>query len=577
MMTRFHIRDILLPTPVHGSSSKVRGTRRMRGLFILPAVFLVQAACSVDVPPTPHKKELAEERRLSTQFPEPDAAVVLSRKQRAHQVVVAMYAQPRHLNPALRIGTWGYRVAMHTVYESLVRRNPKTMKIEPCLATHWTVSPDGRTYTFTIRRGVRWHDGKMLTAQDVWFSLSRVLAPKVPIGTFRDDIRDALQRVDIPGPWTVRVVLRTPNGFLLDSLTEYPILPRHLFSRGMGRSTLASRRPVGTGPFRFSSWKKSDHIDLVRNQSYWGPVADIQVLRFKLVEDRAKALTLLKRGEIDVLPDMIREHYPDQITPRVREAFRVLKFAVPGFSYIIWNTRHKMLSDFRVRRALTMLIDRKRLVKDVHHGLARLIAGPYWRPAGLGDPTLKPWPYDPVEARNLLDSAGWRDRDGDKIRDKNGVPMRIVLLAPVHAPILNDEMKVMTAEFARSGIALVAVPTDWPMMKRMLRAGRFTAAALEWVGRPAEDLSKLFHSSGKSNFGVITNLLLDQLLIRLRTMRKPAKRRELSARIERILHSYQPVTFLHAPVHVALAHKRLTGLIWGPEWFNFSQVRVQSP
>ncbi len=535
------------------------------------------AGCDVDRPATPHQKELAQEKRLSAEVPEADAAIPLSAKEKAHIVVVAMYDRPRHLNPALRIGTWGYRVAMDNVYEPLVRRNPKTMRVEPWLATHWTVSPDGRTYTFTIRQGVRWHDGKQLTARDVWFSLNRVLVPKVPIGTFRTDIRDALQRVDIPGPWTVRVVLRTPNGFFLDSLTEYPILPQHLFAKGMSPSSPASRRPVGTGPFRFSEWKKSDHIDLVRNQSYWGPVPDIHKIRFKLVEDRAKALTLLKRGDIDILPDMIREHYPDQVTPRVRELFNVLKFAAPGFSYIIWNTRNKMLSDFRVRRALTMLMDRKRLVTEVHHGLARLIAGPYWRPAGLGDPKLEPWPYDPVEARNLLDSAGWRDRDGDKIRDKNGVPMRIVLLAPVRAPVLTDEMKVMTAEFAKSGVALVAVPTDWPMMKRMLRAGRFTAAALQWVGRPAEDLSRLFHSSGKDNFGVITNLLLDQLLIRLRTVRKPARRAALSAKIERILHSYQPVTFLHAPVSVALAHKRLEGLRLGPGWFNFAQVRIKTP
>ncbi|MCD6499935.1 MAG: hypothetical protein J7M25_16700 [Deltaproteobacteria bacterium] len=533
--------------------------------------------CSVDVPSTPHQKELNRERQLQSLIVKPDAAVPKSPKQVAHTVVVAMNREPRHLNPALKIGSWGYRVSMYTIYEPLIRRNPKTGVIEPWLASHWTISGDGRIYTFNIRKGVRWHDGRPLTAQDVWFSLSRVTDPRVPLGPFRMDVRDSLQRVDMPDPWTVRITLRTPNAFLLDHLTEYPIVSYTVFRKGMRPSSRGSRHPVGTGPFRFDSWKRADHIDLVRNESYWGRVPDIWTLRFRLIEDESKALIFLKRGEIDILPSMIAAHYPSQVSQRVRDHFQIVRFDAPGFAYILWNTRNRILSDFRVRRAMTILMDRKRLIKEVHHGLARLIVGPYWRPGGMGDPKLKPWPYDPIQARNLLDSAGWRDRNGDHIRDKDGVPMRIILLAPVQAPVLKAELAILSAKFAKSGIDLVYVPTDWPMMKRMLKRGRFMAAALQWAGRPAEDFSPLFHSAGRDNFGIITNLMLDQLLIRLRTTRKRARRGAISAKIEQILHSYQPVTFIHAPVVVALVHRRLKNVVLGPDWFDFGSMKVTAP
>jgi peptide/nickel transport system substrate-binding protein len=541
--------------------------------LLLVAVLLF-AGCDVKVPQTPHQKELREEQRLQSTLRRPDASVKKSPEEKQATVTVAMKRDPRHLNPALKIGRWGYRVSMYNIFEPLIRRNPKSWKLEPCLATRWSVSPDGRTYTFTIREGAQWHDGRPLTAQDVRFSLTRVVDGRSPIGPFRKDIRNAYKRVDTVGPNEVRLVLRTANSFLLDHLAEYPILPKHIFSRGVFIGSRGSKRPVGTGPYRFESRKRGKEIVLSVNKSYWGKVPDIRRIRFQLVEDWGKALTYLKRGELDILPDMIRQHYPSQLTPRVRQSFREVSFNAPGFSYILWNTRHPTLRDFRVRRAFTMLMDRERLIEEVHHGLARVVAGPYWRPSGLGDPKLKPWPFDPIEARNLLDKAGWRDRDGDKLRDKDGEPMRIVLMQPVGSELLKDELKILSAEFAKSGIELVRVPTDWPMMKRRLQRGRFMAAALTWSGRPAEDFSPLFHSAGAKNFGVIANLMLDRLLIRLRVTRNRAKRAPKSASIEQVLHSYQPCTFLHAPVRVSLVHRRLKNVHLGPDWFDFSSIKI---
>lgn len=531
--------------------------------------------CNVDVPSTPYHKEIRAENRELRSKRRPDSSVQ-AQGDRWKTAVVAMYREPRHLNPALRTDKWGYRVAMYNIYEPLLRRDPSTGALSPCLATHWSISPDGRLYRFTLRKGVKWHDGRPLTASDVHFSLSRVVAAGVPLGPFRQDIRDAYVRVDMVGPDEIRVVLRRTHSFFLDHLTEYPILPRHVFLKNMYPKSRGSLRPVGTGPFRFESWSRRKQIDLTANRKYWGRVPGIERIRFLLTEDRAKALTLLKRGDIDILYEMIREHYPDQLTDRVKRRFMEVKHDGFGFSYVIWNTRSKILADFRVRRALTMLMDRNRLVNEVLHGLGRVIEGPY---PSLSETAAKkapkPWPYDPITARNLLEKAGWRDRDGDKIRDKNGTPMRIVLLMPVRAFLLKDELNIIGAEFAKSGIDLVQVPTDWSMMQRRLRSGRFMAAALEWSGRPSEDLTALFHSSGRYNFGVITNLMLDRHLMAIRHTGKRSRRAELCAQVERILHSYQPVTFLHSPTHVSLVHRRITDVVIGPDGFDFPSMKLQ--
>lgn len=293
-----------------------------------------------------------------------------------------------------------------------------------------------------------------------------------------------------------------------------------------------------------------------------------------MIRDPAKALTDLKRGVVDIMPRVARQHYPDQLTAWARRRFRQVWFDPPGFNMILWNTRHPVLSDFRVRRAFTMLINRPRIIKEVYRGLARPVSGPFWRPGGLGDPKLEPWPFDPVRARNLLDNAGWRDRDGDKVRDLNDQPMRLVLLRPVTSTVMDDELKVWVAEFKRSGVELEPVQTDWRRLQRLLRTGKFMAAALTWKGRPAEDLSALFHSAGKMNYGKMGSLTIDRLLGQMRVALSRKRRAALSAKLERALWAQQAVTFIHGPRVLMLVHRRLQNIVVSSEWLHLDKLRI---
>jgi peptide/nickel transport system substrate-binding protein len=540
-------------------------------------------ACNVDRPKTPHEKDLAARREARRALrdagvpgakagakarpPEPKVA-------RERQVVIAMAAEPRHLNPLLEISRWGHRIAMHNIFESLLRRDPQTHEPRPNLATEWTVSPDGRVYKLKLRRDVTWHDGKPFTSRDVWYTLRRMHDKLTPMGPFRDDLVNQFHQVDPLSTYSIRITLAFPNNYLLDHLCELPMMPYHLTGRSIPRGHRLNVRPVGTGPFRFSRWVRGKEIRLRKNGRYWGGVPEVGEVVFRLIPSPAKALTDLKRGLVDILPHVARIHYPEQITLWAKRRFQQVWSEPPGFQLILWNTRHKVLSDFRVRRALTMLIDRGRIIKEVYRGLARPVAGPFYRAAGLGDPKLQPWPFDPVRARNLLDNAGWRDRDGDKIRDLDDTPMRIVLLRPVTSDVMDDALRVMVAELKRSGVELEAVQTDWRRLTRLLRSGKFMAAALSFRGRPAEDLSELFHSTSKRNYGRFGSLAVDKLLAQMRNSLSRKRRAFYSAGLERALHAAQPVTFLHAPRVLTLVHRRLQNVQIGADWIRLDRIRV---
>lgn len=550
---------------------------------LLVALFAAAAgfSCEVDRKKTPHVLELAAERerrivasRLDAGPPreaQEEAGAPASRQER---VVIAMDEEPRHLNPLLPISTWGRRVALHNLYETLLRRDPKTHQPRPHLATSWTVSEDGKVYRFTLRDDVRWHDGQEFSSRDVWYTLGRIHDRQTPMEPFRTDLVNEFHQVDPLTPREVRITLARPNSYLVDHLCDLPILPYHLLGRSVTKGHPLSRRPVGTGPFRFGSWIRSKEIRLVRNDRYWGRVPEVREVVFRWIPDPAKALTDLKRGVVDVLPEVSRQHYPDQLTAWARRRFAEVWFDPPGFRMILWNTRNPILSDFRVRRAFTMLINRERIIKDVYRGLARPAVGPFWHPGGLGDSTLEPWPFDPVRARNLLDNAGWRDRDGDKIRDLNDIPMRLTLLRPVVSTVMDDELKVIAAEWKRSGVELEAVQTGWPQMLQLLRSGKFMAAAMAWEGRPAEDLSLLFHSAGSRNFGKMGSLAIDRLISQMRVALSSKRRAEYSQALERALWASQAVAFLHGPRVVMLVHRRFADVQVSSEWLHLDRIRL---
>ena len=542
--------------------------------ILLLLIVLLPSCDGCEKPPdTPYK---ASQKELKHEFARIEKRQILQKLPKAKQdksktLTVALPYLPEHLNPWLAIDKIGYQIAMHQIYEGLVDRDPKTGKIIPALATSWQMEDGSKVYRFWIRKGVRWQDGRPLSVEDVVFTFNLLTMPKVNKGTFIRDINYSLRRVDKIGNRGIRIVLGQPNAYFLDHLAELPIIPAHIFYRGVSAKSRGSSRPVGTGPFRLYQWVKEESITLERNQFYWGRAAELERVRFKKIADPAKAFVGIRRHQVDLLPAISPVHYPAQITKNIKKSYKLYKFIPPQFSYLLWNTRNIVLRDFRVRRALSMLIDRKSIADKVYRGLAVPCAGPFWRPAGLGDTTIKAERYDPEHARALLKQVGWVDHDGDGIRDMGGKPMKLIILHPVGAKRGLKVLEAIKNSYFRIGIELIIVPTDWKLLGRHLRKRKFSAAYLSWRGRPYEDFSPIFHSTGRYNYAVIYSIFIDRLLSRMRRSLTITGLSSLAIQLERNLHSNPPMAFLFRPIRMSVVSRRFGNVV--PTWDGFRYSR----
>ncbi|PKN46633.1 MAG: hypothetical protein CVU59_05485 [Deltaproteobacteria bacterium HGW-Deltaproteobacteria-17] len=533
----------------------------------------------MEPPPTPHKaamERITVEEDLIRKMALPPRKGVLptpAGEDSTVELVVALPTLPDHLNPFLEIDEWGFHIAMHHIYEGLLDRDPKTGRLVGALAESWSSDEKGSAYRFRLRTGVRWQDGRPFTVEDVVFTFNMLTMPKIDRGPFIYDIDHAITRVDKFGPDEVRVVLNSPNIYFLDHLVELPILPAHVFFKGVSPKSRGSLSPVGTGPYRLLQWEGSDQLVLEKNEYYWGPTPDVGRVVFRRFPDAARSFVGIRRKQVHVLPRVTPAHYPDQITDTVSRDYELVRFVPPQFTYLLWNVANPMLADFRIRRALSMLIDRDRVIEKVFRGLATPCTGPFWQPGGLGDVKLENWPYDPPAARDLLTQVDWVDHDGDGIRDKGGTPLRLVVLVPVAARQGTEMLQIMKSDFQKAGVDLVIVPTDWKLMGAHLRKRQFSAALLSWSGRPYEDFSPLFHSTGRYNYGVVYNTMIDQLLVSMRRTTRLEARFDFSVKLEDMLHAYLPMTFLVRPVWIGLVHRDFTNAIPTPHGFRYSQFK----
>src|SRR2546428_8403074 len=267
------------------------------------------------------------------------------------------------------------------VGDGLVDRDAD-LRVVPRLAESWEFTDGGRLLTFHLRRGVRFHDGAPLTSSDVKYTYERVIDPKSrAVG--RMDGFLPVERVDTPDDLTVRVVYRFPFAPAL-AAWEVPILPRHLYEKDDFLTSRYNRAPVGTGPFRFVSWEAGRRIVLAANPDYWGGRPFIDTFEFQLIPSQETTLQALLAGEIDyapLSPVQWKAHAQDAGFSR---RFQTVQYLPLFVFYIAWRGggSSQLFGDPRVRRAMTLALDREGYVRTVLQGSGR-VPHSVLPPAGL--------------------------------------------------------------------------------------------------------------------------------------------------------------------------------------------------
>jgi peptide/nickel transport system substrate-binding protein len=499
-------------------------------------------------------------------------------------LVIALDVQPPSLNVLLDPDWVAQRIVLHRVYQSLVAIDPHddpAYRPIPELAERWEISPDGRTYTFHLRSGVKWHDGRPFTAADVIATFDKIFDEHTRAASLRADLAE-LAHYAAPDPTTLVLTWKRPYFMAFDVLADITIQPAHVIAQlsaaqyNEAASNPLNRHPIGTGPYRFVRWDNGERIELERNPDYWGKRPHLERLLFRPISDPALRLQLAQRGEVDLLYRLKTDQWLGvEKDPDLRAHFNRSRSYPAKYLWIGWNNLNPWFASVPVRRALTMLVDRPGILAHVLYGLARPTTCHFYWASAACDPALEPLPFDPSAAQRLLDREDIRDHDGDGVRDRAGQPFRFTFMLPSGASETARWVTKIKEDLGHAGIEMEIENVEWSAFLRRLRDHDFAAATLIWTGDARMDPTPIWHSSsiaGGSNFISYRNPEVDRLIEQARVTLEPETRNALFRRFGAILQAEQPYTFLCTPPDLDLLHKRIKGARVSLYWWQFEEL-----
>jgi peptide/nickel transport system substrate-binding protein len=484
-------------------------------------------------------------------------------------------AEPATLNPITSTDVYESMINSGNIYETLVKRDNATLDIVPLLAESWKISDDKLTYTFHIRKGIKWQDGVPFTSQDVVFSYSKIMDPQVDAPHLRNYYKD-IKSVEAVDELTVKFTYSRPYFLALEFCGGMPVVPKHLFEKGDFNTNEAGRHPIGTGPYRFVRWNTGREIALQKNQDYWGERPHLDRIVFRIINDPTVAFQVLKREELDLMALTPIQWSRQSDSDNFKKKFDKLSYFAPNYSYIGWNTRKPYFSDKRVRIAMTHLVNRELILEKILVNLGTIVTNPFYINSPEYDKTIEPYSYDPAKAKALLDQAGWVDHDGDGIRDKDGVKFEFEFLIPNGSETGDKISTILKDELDKVGIVMNIRNTEWAVFTTRLNERKFDAVTLGWSMGVEADPYQIWHSSQieqGSNFVGFANKEADNLIDAARIEFDRDKRIELYRKFSEIVHEEQPYTFLFCRESTVALNKRFKGVVVYPlgldprEWF----------
>lgn len=294
------------------------------------------------------------------------------------------------------------------IYESLLTYT-HDLKPQPGLAKSWEVSPDGMSYTFHLNSGVKWHDGKPFTADDVVFSLAEMLPKthgraRVILAKYVDSVKkvdDLTVQIKLKSPFAAFMIMFEP-GFA-------PMMPKHVYEGADYATNPANQKPIGTGPFMFKEWKRGEYIKLERNPNYWKegkPYLD--ELIFNVIPDSASRAVAFEQGTVDVL----RGGDVDNVDIKRLRSMPNVDYTTKGWemfspqAYLIFNERKPPFDNIKVRQAVMAAMNRKLIVNNIFFGLGQISTGPFVATEMFYDKNMPSLDFDMKKARALIKESG---------------------------------------------------------------------------------------------------------------------------------------------------------------------------
>jgi peptide/nickel transport system substrate-binding protein len=462
------------------------------------------------------------------------------------------------INPVLTTSSMSARIA-DIVFDGLVRLNEQ-FEPEPHLAESWGGSADGREWTFHLKKGVRFHDGVELTAEDVAFSFQKY--KQYSSGSAFSYLFGEVHSVEAADRYTVRIKTKIPLASFVQGL-HMAILPKHLF--GGSRLTIENfgRHPIGTGPYKVTEWSETK-VELEANENYFLGKPAIGRIRVEVNPSREAVWAKLMAGEVDYFDYLTPDNFE---TLKSVPSFEVYSAPIPFYYMIVLNLKEEKFGDSRVRRALNYAVDKDEIVKRALKGRGSVSSGMIFPGSWAYDPAVKPYPYDPRKALALLREAGWEDRDGDHFLDRDGRPFEFAIYVDT-----GDDLKKRAAVIIQQQLLDVGIKTKFiffdPADLGVFFRGQFDAAFVQIVAMGDPDTNYGFwHSSqihGGFNLAGYSNQGVDRLLEAGRTTFERDRRKGIYSDFQKAILNDPPGIFLFWNNFLAGVNTRLRGVTIGP-------------
>jgi peptide/nickel transport system substrate-binding protein len=408
------------------------------------------------------------------------------------RLVQATIGEPSNLIPPLASDSASHEVA-DLIYIGLLKYD-KNINLVPLAAESFEILEDGRLLKFTVKKGIRWTDGKPLTARDVEFTYRLMIDPKTPTAYAEDFL--AVKEFKLTGEYSFEVRYDKPFARALVTWAS-AILPRHLLEGQDLLKTPLSRQPVGAGPYILKSWTAGDRLVLKANPDYFEGRAYIDEVVMRVIPDQSTQFMELKSGNLDEI-NLSPQQYLYQTEGQDWAAnFRKFEYVASAYTYLGYNLKSRLFSDVRVRRAINHALDKDEIVRGVLSGLGQAAGGPYKPGTWAYDTAIPANEYDPAKAKRLLAEAGWTRRTPDgPLVDRDGRPFAFTILTNQ-----GNSQRIKTAIIVQSrlkslGIAVEIRTVEWAaFIKEFVDKGRFDAIILGWSMAQDPDLYDVWHSS----------------------------------------------------------------------------------
>ncbi|HEX9021047.1 MAG TPA: ABC transporter substrate-binding protein [Nitrospirota bacterium] len=490
------------------------------------------------------------------------------------------YGRPATLDPITSNEMISLRLT-ELMFNGLVGINEK-QEIVPELAERWDLSPDKRSYTFYLKKGVMWHpkegeEARPFTADDVVFTYKVMMHPKTitPLKV-RYEFIESVEKLD---DYTVRITLKRP---ILNALAKFSfkIIPKHGPANQLylTRDDHFVQSPIGTGPYLLKNITADREIIFTENENYVKGRPHLDKIIAKPFADQNIMTQALMFNAIDMIVLVNSRDIPEI---QGDKRFILQPYNALSYSFFGYNVRNPLLADKRVRKAFTYAVNRQEMLDSFFGGQGTIISGPFAPGSWAYNLDVQPLPFDPEKAKALLQEAGFAPGP-DGIMQKAGKKLMLSLKVPIEKE--SEAVKRVVLAFKNYlkniGVDVKVEFEEWQAWKEdVFLEHDFDVIFASWVFDDSADISSLFHSgeigSWKNNFGGYSNPEVDGLINESKLTLDHEKRRTINRRLHAILAEENPYTFLWTLTNYAAYHKKLRRVAIHPykffsyadEWF----------